>query len=91
MIVIVVGFIAGGAFAQEPAAPVKHRIVKIKDLIEDFQEAAWTVTAQSGSQYGASIGGVERVKQGAIRGYFDLSGNFVETDRVENKTVDIEA
>lgn len=77
--------------AQEPAAPVKHRIVKIKDLIEDFQEAAWTVTAQSGSQYGAAIGGVERVKQGEIRGYFDLSGNFVKTDRVESKTVDIEA
>ena len=95
VIVFVVGTLPHAASAKsetaanEEAKPIQHQIVKIKDLIEDFDESEWTAVTESGSKFGANIGGVERAKKGRVTGYFTSGRQYVDCGAVSRNVIEV--
>lgn len=79
-------------WAQDAGDQTKQpMIAKIKDLIADFDESQWTVVMESGSVYGDAIGGVDRAKKTATKGYFNSGRQFVEDDSVQRDVIEIDS
>jgi hypothetical protein len=88
MVLLAPSWVCAQSVDDQPYQPM---IAKIKDLIADFGESQWTVTTESGSQYGDAIGGVDRAKKTLEKGYFISGRQFVEDDSTKSSVIEINA